>query len=74
MDFIATHMYTCNAQYLEFYLNDVSSRYGRPIWLTEVACPNENGTLARQIHFMRSALKALDEDAAVARCCALLGR
>ncbi len=50
------------------YLNDIWSRYERPIWLTELACPNENGTLSRQVSFMRNALKLLDEDDSVERC------
>ena len=50
------------------FLNDIWDRYQRPIWLTELACPNENGTLSRQVTFMRNALKVLDEDDAVERC------
>lgn len=52
------------------YLNDIWERYRRPIWLTELACPNEKGPLSRQISFMRGALKVLDEDDAVERCAA----
>ena len=68
VDFMATHFYTCSAQYLQYYLNDVSGRYNRSVWLTEWACPNENGTLARQIRFMRQGLNVLDGDDAVQRC------
>ena len=50
------------------FLNDIWDRYQRPIWLTELACPNENGTLSRQVTYMRNALKVLDEDDAVERC------
>ncbi|BDA43889.1 probable alkali-sensitive linkage protein 1 [Coccomyxa sp. Obi] len=67
VDFIATHYYTCSPQYLQWFLNDIWDRYQRPIWLTELACPNENGTLSRQVTYMRNALKVLDEDDAVER-------
>lgn len=43
------------------------ARYGLPVWLTELACPNENSTLARQLKYARGALKVLDEDDNVER-------
>ena len=49
------------------YLNDIYTRYGLPIWLTELACPNPNGTLARQLRYARGAFKVLDEDDSVER-------
>ena len=49
------------------YLNDINTRYGRPIWLTELACPNPNGTLARQLKYARGAFKVLDENDYVER-------
>ena len=49
------------------YLNDINTRYGRPIWLTELACPNPNGTLARQLKYARGAFKVLDESDYVER-------
>lgn len=49
------------------YLNDIYTRYGRPIWLTELACPNPNGTLDRQLKYARGAFKVLDEDDNVER-------
>ena len=44
------------------YLNDVHSRYNKPVWLSEFSCPNQNGTLARQLKYARAAFKVLDED------------
>ena len=67
VDFMATHYYTCSAQYLQWYLNDVYTKYQRPIWLTEWACPNEKGTLSTQIRYLRNALKVLDDHSAVDR-------
>ncbi len=49
------------------YLNDINTRYGRRIWLTELACPNPNGTLARQLKYARGAFKVLDENDYVER-------
>lgn len=49
------------------FINDLVARYNRPVWLTEFACPNEGGTLDRQITYMRSALKVLDDTEAVER-------
>ncbi|KAL3158900.1 hypothetical protein ABBQ32_011615 [Trebouxia sp. C0010 RCD-2024] len=66
-DFLATHLYTCNAQALRWYLNDCK-RYHLPIWLTEFSCPNGAiGPASRQLAFMADAIQVLDQDAAVER-------
>ncbi|KAK9843740.1 hypothetical protein WJX81_004538 [Elliptochloris bilobata] len=66
-DFIATHLYTCNAQYLQWFLNDIATRFKRPVWLTETACPNNGGALGNQISYMRAALSAMDAMPSVER-------
>ncbi len=66
-DFLATHLYTCNADALKWYLNDCK-KYNLPIWLTEFACPNgAAGPSDRQQAFMSEAIKILDMDDAVER-------
>ena len=66
-DFLATHLYTCNADALKWYLNDCK-KYKLPIWLTEFACPNgADGPLVRQLAFMLDAINLLDMDDAVER-------
>ena len=66
-DFLATHLYTCSADALRWYLSDCK-RYRLPIWLTEFSCPNGAlGPVSQQKAFMASALKVLDEDPAVER-------
>ncbi|DBA84370.1 TPA: hypothetical protein ACH3X2_006221 [Trebouxia sp. C0005] len=66
-DFLATHIYTCNADALKWYINDCK-KYKLPIWLTEFACPNgDHGPTDRQQTFMSDALKILDMDEAVER-------
>ena len=66
-DFLATHLYTCNAQVLQWYLNDCK-RYRLPIWLTEFSCPNGAlGPASRQLAFMADAIQLLDQDPAVER-------
>ena len=64
-DFLATHLYTCNADALRWYLNDCK-KYGLPVWLTEFACPNgAAGPLGRQQAFMSDALNILEMEDAV---------
>ena len=66
-DFLATHIYTCNADALKWYINDCK-KYKLPIWLTEFACPNgHHGPTDRQQTVMSDALKILDMDEAVER-------
>ena len=66
-DFLATHLYTCNAQALRWYLNDCK-RYHLPIWLTEFSCPNGAlGRASRQLAFMSDAIKLLNQDPSVER-------
>ena len=67
-DFLATHLYTCNAQQLRLYLNDCK-RYGMPLWVTEFSCPNgRDGPLQQQASFMKDAVRMMDADADVERC------
>eukprot|EP00884_Botryococcus_braunii_P007818 jgi/Botrbrau1/17037/Bobra.49_2s0093.1 len=72
-DFIATHLYTCDANALASYINEVWQRYKKPIWMTEFACCTalSNATLdeniATQISFMRAAMHLMDSDPRIFR-------
>lgn len=57
VDFITAHIYTCNVDAIRSYVQSLSLRYNRPVWLTEFNCPNYKGSLERQINFMQKALK-----------------
>lgn len=52
------------------YLNDLATRFKRPVWLTETACPNNGGPLSNQITYMRGALSVMDAMPSVERCAA----
>jgi len=39
VDYLATHIYTCDADYTITFLKDLYETYGLKIWLTEFACP-----------------------------------
>jgi hypothetical protein len=38
VDYIATHTFSCNANKVMKYLEDLYNRYGKLIWLTEFTC------------------------------------
>lgn len=58
-DFLATHLYTCNPQVLQGFLNECK-KYRLPIWLTEFSYPNgHDGTVKQQQTYMTAALQIL---------------
>jgi len=59
MDFTATHWYGCNSDWLMGFINKLYTRYGRPVWLTEFACPSADQT--KVMEFMESALDKLEQ-------------
>ncbi|PSC75873.1 neutral sphingomyelinase [Micractinium conductrix] len=66
VDFLATHLYSCNPTWLLAYLKQCR-KYGLPIWLTEFACSNPGGPDAVSWRFMARVLPLLDGDPWVAR-------
>ena len=60
---------SCSAPHLALYVAELA-RYGRPVWLTELACPRGPGAggEAAQAAYMAAALDVLDRDRAVERC------
>jgi len=66
VDFLATHIYTCNITQLTEYLNGLK-KYNKPIWLTEFACPAAGQPIEFEINFLKQALELLDNDPAIQR-------
>jgi len=66
VDFIATHIYTCDITQLTQYLDSLK-KYNKPIWLTEFACPAAGKEDSFEIDFMKQALNLLDNDPAIER-------
>ncbi|KAI7835351.1 hypothetical protein COHA_010746 [Chlorella ohadii] len=48
VDFMATHYYACSTKGLQSYLEKIRSKYKRPVWLTEFACPSNAGTARKR--------------------------
>lgn len=66
VDFLATHIYTCNITELTEYLASLK-KYNKPIWLTEFACPAAGQPIDVEINFMKQALALLDNDPTIER-------
>lgn len=66
VDFLATHYYACNPEWLKSYLQQCR-KYGRPVWLTEFACPNPGGPDVTSWRYMAQVLPLLDRDPWVER-------
>ena len=76
VDYIAVHSYMNNVSSLQWYINEFKS-YGKPIWLTEFAGWEQNGTInniSDQINFMMGAVDFLESDTAVFRYSWFIGR
>ena len=59
VDFIATHMYVCNADQLMSYLQSLYHKYHKKIWLTEFACPHTKDPNV-QLRYMKEVLPRLE--------------
>ncbi|KAL4429991.1 hypothetical protein ABPG77_004361 [Micractinium sp. CCAP 211/92] len=66
VDFLTAHYYACNPGWLMAYLQQ-HRKYGRPVWLTEFACPNPGGPPVRSLQYMAQVLPMLDRDGFVER-------
>lgn len=69
LKYLAVHDYSCDADHLHEYLEEVHSRYGLPVWLTEFACGDHSALrpLSDQMTFMRKAIPMLEKSESVAR-------
>ena len=59
IDFIAAHMYRCDANEIMSYLQQLYNRYHKKIWLTEFACPQTHD-VNKQLHLMKTLLPRLE--------------
>ena len=59
VDYLATHMYSCDADHVMSYLKRLYHRFNKKIWLTEFACPHTN-SYSKQLHFMQALLPRLE--------------
>ena len=74
IDYVAFHWYACSGGALSGMLERFE-RYGKPVWLTELACLDQSDTsLAAQQQYMRQALPILEGDAKVFRYAWFIGR
>jgi hypothetical protein len=66
VDFIATHIYTCDITELKTYLAGLK-KYNKPIWLSEFACPAAGKPDSFEMDFLKQALQLLDSDPQIER-------
>ncbi|XP_060603277.1 uncharacterized protein LOC132756272 [Ruditapes philippinarum] len=59
IDFLAAHMYNCDANAIMSYLQQLFHRYNKKIWLTEFACPQTHDE-KKQLHLMKTLLPQLE--------------
>ena len=59
IDYIAAHMYHCDANEIMTYLERLYERYNIKIWLTEFACPNTDDE-NKQLNLMKTLLPQLE--------------
>ncbi|WP_421873066.1 glycosyl hydrolase [Marinoscillum sp.] len=72
VDYIAVHWYGCGG--LEWYL-DLFKKYDRPLWVTEIACwDQENISLDQQKRFLIDAVELMENDPNVFRYAWFTGR
>jgi hypothetical protein len=57
-DFIAYHHYSCDVDGVVSSIKSVSSRYNKPVWLTEFACPGKS--MDDNVAFVSSIVPQLD--------------
>jgi hypothetical protein len=76
VDYIATHCYMNNVSALQWYIGQYK-KYGKPLWLTEFAGWEPNGTIKTlddQISFMIGSVDYLETDTSVFRYSWFIGR
>jgi len=73
IDYLATHHYSCNPDWTMGFLNKLWNRYGKKIWLTEFACPQQSDE-AVIMKYMRKMLPRLERAPHVAKYAWYLSR
>ncbi|MBK8492993.1 MAG: carbohydrate-binding protein [Saprospirales bacterium] len=66
VDYIAIHWYACDVGALDWYVG-LFEKYGLPIWITELACWENNPSLNTQMGYMIGALDLMEQDPRVFR-------
>ena len=59
IDFIAAHLYNCDANVIMSYLEQLYHRFNKKIWLTEFACPHTSDG-NKQLTLMKNILPRLE--------------
>ena len=59
IDYIATHLYYCNADQTMAKLQHLWNLFQKPIWLTEFACPHSH-SVSTQLAYMKAILPRLE--------------
>ena len=59
IDYVAAHLYSCNANEIMSYLHQLYQRYHKKVWLTEFSCP-ESSDERQQLHLMQTLLPQLE--------------
>jgi hypothetical protein len=67
VDFITTHIYTCDLTELQTYLTGIITRYNKPVWLSEFACPAAGKSIDVETTFMKGALAFLESNPMIQR-------
>ncbi|XP_052785113.1 uncharacterized protein LOC128220665 [Mya arenaria] len=59
VDYIGAHLYSCSADQVMHFLQQLHNRYHKKVWLTEFACPHSWDENA-QLHLMQTLLPRLE--------------
>jgi hypothetical protein len=67
VDYITTHIYSCNLTEFTAYLDGIIKKYNKPVWLTEFACPAAGQPIDVELAFMKGALTYLESNPMIER-------
>ncbi|XP_045211137.2 uncharacterized protein LOC123562573 [Mercenaria mercenaria] len=59
IDYVAAHVYNCDAHHVMSFLQKLYHRYNKKVWLTEFACPQSSDE-NQQLHLMQTLLPQLE--------------
>jgi Glycosyl hydrolase catalytic core len=76
VDYVAFHWYACSIEALKSIVGKYESKYGKPVWITELACLDDPGdhSAAGQRAYMDKAVAFLESDPQVFRYAWFIGR
>ena len=73
VDYISIHWYACSGEALQWYI-DRFKKYGKPIWMTEIACWEGSPTMEQQKAYMIEAVEIMENDPAIMKYAWFTGR